>query len=254
MPSNGWSHLGEYIDEKGIQYIAVDRNTTFYDRKCTLVVTYNSESVSYSYTQKASSLPLIIDGVYVETNVKGEVDNVNIALFNNSLGAFGNEGTPLFTDKGTYTYNFKLSIRLDRPEFGTENGGNGVNLKEYSIWLEIKKDDGSTYRIYLMLQDKDKYDHYYINNTEPVKIDFEAYTDESKSDSKIFYQSFSECYNSDGNWIGDGKNPENEVKKKVGWKLYLDTAVGATPNLTPQMTSDGLYLTSKDGSQYFKGA
>ena len=78
--------------------------------------------------------------------------------------------------------------------------------------------------------------------------------DESKSDSKIFYQSFSECYDSDGNWIGDGKNPENEVKKKVGWKLYLDTAVGSTPNLTPQMTSDGLHLTSADGSQYFKKA
>ena len=61
-------------------------------------------------------------------------------------------------------------------------------------------------------------------------------------------------YDSDGNWNGDGKNPENEVKKKVGWKLYLDTAVGSTPNLTPQMTSDGLHLTSADGSQYFKKA
>ena len=158
----------------------------------------------------------------------------------------------MFTDKGTYKYNFKLRIRLDSPDFGTDNGGAGVDLKGYSIWLDIKKDDGSTYRIYLMLQD-DTYDHYYIKSTEPVKIDFDAYTDESKSDSKIFYQSFSECYDSDGNWIGDGKNPENEVKKKVGWKLYLDTAVGSTPNLTPQMTSDALHLTSKDGSQYFTG-
>ena len=154
----------------------------------------------------------------------------------------------MFTDKGTYKYNFKLRIRLDSPDFGTDNGGAGVDLKGYSIWLEIKKSDGSTYRIYLMLDDT--YDHYYISNTEPVDV----YFDESKSDSKIFYQSFSECYNSDGNWIGDGKNPENEVKKKVGWKLYLDTAVGSTPNLTPQMTSDALHLTSKDGSQYFKKA
>lgn len=69
MPSNGWTRLGEYID--GNQYIAIDRNPTFYDRKCTLVVTYNSEPVSYSYTQKASSLPIRIDGVYVETKVKG---------------------------------------------------------------------------------------------------------------------------------------------------------------------------------------
>ena len=145
----------------------------------------------------------------------------------------------MFTDKGTYAYNFKLGICLNRPEFGTDNGGNGVNLKEYSIWLEIKKDDGSTYRIYLMLQD-DTYDHYYIKSTEPVKIDFDAYTDESKSDSKIFYQSFSECYNSDGNWIGDGKNPENEVKKKVGWKLYLDTAVGSTLYLPPQLDDAAL--------------
>ena len=183
--------------------------------------------------------------MYVETNVKGEVDNVNIALFNNSLGAFGNEGTPLFTDKGTYTYNFKLRIGLNGTEFATDNG---VDLKGYSIWLDIKKDDGSTYRIYLMLQGT--YDHYYITNTEPVDVYFDAYTDESKSDSKIFYQSFSECYDSNGNWIGDGKNAENEVKKTVGWKLYLDTAVGATPNLTPQMTSDALHLTSKDGSQY----
>ena len=152
----------------------------------------------------------------------------------------------MYTDKGTYTYNFKLSIRLNGTEFATDNG---VDLKGYSIWLDIKKDDGSTYRIYLMLQD-DTYDHYYIKSTEPVKIDFDAYTDESKSDSKIFYQSFSECYD-DGKWIGDGVNPENEVKKKVGWKLYLDTAVGATPNLSPQMTSDTLYLTSDDGSQYF---
>ena len=158
----------------------------------------------------------------------------------------------MFTDKGTYKYNFKLRIRLDSPDFGTDNGGAGVDLKGYSIWLEIKKSDGSTYRIYLMLDDT--YDHYYISNTEPVDVYFDAYTDESKSDSKIFYQSFSECYNSDGNWIGDGKNPENEVKKKVGWKLYLDTAVGSTPNLTPQMTSDALHLTSKDGSQYFTGA
>lgn len=89
MPSNGWTRLGEYVD--GNQYIAIDRNTTFYERKCTLVVTYNSESVSYSYTQWASSLPLRIDGVYVETNAKGEVDYVNIALFNNSLGAFATE-------------------------------------------------------------------------------------------------------------------------------------------------------------------
>ena len=156
----------------------------------------------------------------------------------------------MFTNKGTYEYNFKLSIRLDSLEFATD--GKGVNLKEYSIWLEIKKKDGSQYRINLTLQGT--YDHYYISNTEPVDVYFDAYTDESKSDSKIFYQSFSECYNSDGNWIGDGKNPENEVKKKVGWKLYLDTAVGSTPNLTPQMTSDALHLTSKDGSQYFTGA
>ena len=145
----------------------------------------------------------------------------------------------MFTNKGTYEYNFKLSIRLDSLEFATD--GKGVNLKEYSIWLEIKKSDGSTYRIYLMLDDT--YDHYYISNTEPVDVYFGAYTDESKSDSKIFYQSFSECYDSDGNWIGDGKNPENEVKKKVGWKLYLDTAVGSTPNLKPQMTSDALHFT-----------
>ena len=155
----------------------------------------------------------------------------------------------MFTDKGTYAYNFKLSIRLDSPEFVT---GDGVNLNEYSIWLEIKKDDGSTYRIYLMLQD-DTYDHYYITRTTPVDVYFDAYTDESKSDSKIFYQSFSECYD-DGKWIGDGVNPENEVKKKVGWKLYLDTVNGVTPNLTPQMIGAALHLTSKDGSQYFTGA
>ena len=155
----------------------------------------------------------------------------------------------MFTNKGTYEYNFKLSIRLDSPEFATD--GKGVNLKEYSIWLEIKKKDGSKYRINLILQDTN---NHYISKTEPVDVYFDAYTDESKSDSKIFYQSFSECYNSDGNWIGDGKNPENEVKKKVGWKLYLDTAVGSTPNLTPQMTSDALHLTSADGSQYFKKA
>ena len=156
----------------------------------------------------------------------------------------------MFTDKGTYKYNFKLRIRLDSPEFGTDNGGNGVNLKEYSIWLEIKKDDGSTYRIYLMLQD-DTYDHYYISNTEPVDVYFDAYTDESKSDSKIFYQSFSECYNSDGKWIGDGENAENEIKEDVSWELYLDTVNGVTPNLTPQMKGTALWLTSKDGSQYF---
>ena len=86
MPSNGWTRRGDYIDGK--QYIAIDRNTTFYERKCTLVVTYNSESVSYSYTQKASSLPLRIDVVYVETKINGTVDYVNNALFNNSLGAF----------------------------------------------------------------------------------------------------------------------------------------------------------------------
>ena len=89
MPSDGWSHLGEYIN--GGQYIAINRNPTFYDRKCTVVVIYNSESVSYSYTQKASSLPLRIDGVYVETKVNGTVDYVNMALFNNSLGAFATE-------------------------------------------------------------------------------------------------------------------------------------------------------------------
>ena len=156
----------------------------------------------------------------------------------------------MFTNKGTYEYNFKLRIRLDRPEFATDNGGNGVDLKGYSIWLDIKKDDGSTYRIYLMLQD-DTYDHYYIKSTQLVDVYFYSYTDESKSDSKIFYQSFSECYDSNGNWIGDGENAENEIKKKVSWKLYLDTAVGVTPNLSPQMTSDALHLTSKDGSQYF---
>ena len=86
MPINGWTRLGDYIDGK--QYIAIDRNTTFYDRTCTLKVTYNSESVSYSYTQKASSLPLIIDRVYVETKINGTVDKINEALFNNSLGAF----------------------------------------------------------------------------------------------------------------------------------------------------------------------
>ena len=86
MPSNGWTRLGEYVN--GNQYIAIDRNTTFYDRKCTLVVTYNSKSVSYSYTQKASSLPLKIDGVYVETKAKGEVNKLQTAYFNNSLGAF----------------------------------------------------------------------------------------------------------------------------------------------------------------------
>ena len=89
MPSNGWTRLGEYID--GNQYIAINRNPTFYDRKCTVVVIYNSESVSYSYTQKASSRPLRIDGVYVETKVTGTVDYVNMALFNNSLGAFATE-------------------------------------------------------------------------------------------------------------------------------------------------------------------
>ena len=86
MPSNGWTRLGDYID--GNQYISIDRNHTFYDRKCTLKVTYNSESVSYSYTQKASSLPLRIDGVYVETKAKGEVNKLQTAYFNNSLGAF----------------------------------------------------------------------------------------------------------------------------------------------------------------------
>lgn len=245
MPSNGWSHLGEYID--GIQYIAIDRNTTFYDRKCTLVVTYNSESVSYSYTQKASSLPLRIDKVYVETNANGTVDDLHKALFNNSLGAFSTEQTPLFTDKGTYTYNFKLTIRLDNPEFATD--GKGVDLMGYSIWLEIKKKDGSKYRINLMLQGT--YDHYYISNTEPVDVYFVAQTDGSASDA-IFYQSFSECYNSDGKWIGDGENAENEVKKKVSWKLYLDTVNADTPNLTPQMIGSQLWLTSDDGSQFFK--
>ena len=244
MPSNGWTRRGDYIDGK--QYIAIDGNTTFYDRKCTLVVTYDSESVSYSYTQKASSLPIRIYVVYVETNAKGEVDDVNIALFNNSLGAFGNEGTPLFTDKGTYTYNFKLSIRLDNPEFATDNGGNGVNLKEYSIWLEIKKKDGLTYRINLTLQDTN---NHYISTTTAVEIYFDAFTDESKSDSKIFYQLFSEYYDSNGNWIGG-----EEIKKKdVSWELYLDTVNGVTPNLTPQMKGAALHLTSEDGSQYFTG-
>ena len=154
----------------------------------------------------------------------------------------------MFTDKGTYKYNFKLRIRLDSPDFGTDNGGAGVDLKGYSIWLEIKKSDGSTYRIYLMLDDT--YDHYYISNTEPVDVYFDAYTDESKSDKRIFYQLFSEYYDTDGNWIGG-----EEIKKTdVSWKLYLDTAVGSTPNLKPQMTSDALHLTSKDGSQYFTGA
>ena len=152
----------------------------------------------------------------------------------------------MFTNKGTYTYNFKLSIRLDSPEFGTDNGGNGVNLKEYSIWLEIKKDDGSTYRINFMLQDTN---NHYISKTEPVDVYFDAYTDESKSDSKIFYQLFSKYYDSDGKWIGG-----EEIKKTdVSWKLYLDTVNGVTPNLTPQMIGAALHLTSEDGSQYFTG-
>lgn len=151
----------------------------------------------------------------------------------------------MFTDKGTYTYKFKLSIRLDHPEFAT---GDGVDLNGYSIWLEIKKSDGSTYRIYLDMQDKN---NHHISTTTAVKKYFDAYIDEGKSDSKIFYQLFSECYDSDGNWIGDGENAETVIKKVVGWELYLDTAVGATPNLTPQMASDTLRLTSDDGSQYF---
>ena len=100
-----------------------------------------------------------------------------------------------------------------------------------------------------MLQD-DTYDHYYISNTEPVDVYFDAYTDESKSDSKIFYQLFSEYYDSDGNWIGG-----EEIKKKdVSWKLYLDTVNADTPNLTPQMVGSHLWLSSDDGSQYFTNA
>ena len=151
----------------------------------------------------------------------------------------------MFTNKGTYEYNFKLSIRLDSPEFATD--GKGVNLNEYSIWLEIKKKDGSTYRINLMLQDTN---NHYISTTTAVEIYFDAFTDESKSDKRIFYQLFSEYYDSNGNWIGG-----EEIKKKdVSWKLYLDTVNGVTPNLTPQMIGAALHLTSKDGSQYFKGA
>lgn len=150
----------------------------------------------------------------------------------------------MFTNKGTYEYNFKLSIRLDSLEFATD--GKGVNLNEYSIWLEIKKKDGSTYRINLMLQDTN---NHYISKTEPVDVYFDAYTDESNSDSKIFYQLFGEYYNSDGNWIGG-----EEIKKKdVSWELYLDTVNGVTPNLTPQMKGAALHLTSEDGSQYFTG-
>ena len=99
------------------------------------------------------------------------MDGVNILLFNNSLGAFGNEGTPLFTDKGTYTYNFKLRIRLNDSEFATDNGGAGVDLNGYSIWLEIKKDDGSTYKINLRLRDTN--DHY-ISTTTAVERYFVA--------------------------------------------------------------------------------
>ena len=150
----------------------------------------------------------------------------------------------MFTDKGTYKYNFKLSIRLDSLEFATD--GKGVNLNEYSIWLEIKKKDGSTYRINLMLQDTN---NHYISTTTAVEIYFDAYTDESKSDKRIFYQLFSEYYDTDGNWIGG-----EEIKKTdVSWKLYLDTVNGVTPNLTPQMKGTALWLTSKDGSQYFTG-
>lgn len=143
-----------------------------------------------------------------------------------------------------------LKIRLDRPEFATDNDGKGVYLKEYSIWLEIKKSDGSTYRINLTLNDDG---HHYIASTTAEYIKFEARTDESEPDSRIFYQLFSECYNSDGEWIGDGKNTEKEIKKTVSWKLYLDSVNGVTPNLSPQMTSDALYLTSDDGSLYFTG-
>ena len=154
----------------------------------------------------------------------------------------------MFTNKGTYEYNFKLSIRLDSPEFATD--GKGVNLNEYSIWLEIKKKDGSTYRINLMLQDTN---NHYISTTTAVEIYFDAYTDESESDKRIFYQLFSKYYDSDGNWIGDGENAENEIKEDVSWELYLDTVNGVTPNLTPQMKGTALHLTSKDGSQYFTG-
>ena len=148
----------------------------------------------------------------------------------------------MFTNKGTYEYNFKLSIRLDSPEFATD--GKGVNLKEYSIWLEIKKKDGSKYRINLTLQDTN---NHYISTTTAVEIYFDAFTDESKSDKRIFYQLFSEYYDSDGNWIGGG-----EIKKKdVSWKLYLDTVNADTPDLTPQIIGSHLWLTSDDGSQYF---
>ena len=98
---------------------------------------------------------------------------------------------------------------------------------------------------------KDTYDHYYISSTNAVEIEFDAYTDESVSDSRIFYQLFSEYYDTDGIWIGDGENAEKEIKKKVSWKLYLDTVNGVTPNLTPQMIGAALHLTSEDGSQYF---
>lgn len=77
----------------------------------------------------------------------------------------------MFTDKGTYTYNFKLSIRLDSQEFATDNGGAGVDLNGYSIWLEIKESDGSTYRINLMLRDTN--DHY-ISSTTAVEKYFVA--------------------------------------------------------------------------------
>ena len=154
----------------------------------------------------------------------------------------------MFTDKGTYTYNFKLTIRLDNLEFATD--GKGVDLMGYSIWLEIKKKDGSKYRINLTLQDTN---NHYISTTTAVEIYFDAFTDESKSDKRIFYQLFSKYYDSDGNWIGDGENAENEIKEDVSWELYLDTVNGVTPNLTPQMKGTALHLTSKDGSQYFTG-
>ena len=64
---------------------------------------------------------------------------------------------------------------------------------------------------------------------------------------------FSKYYDSNGNWIGDGENAENEIKEDVSWELYLDTVNGVTPNLTPQMIGAALHLTSEDGSQYFTG-
>ena len=64
-----------------------------------------------------------------------------------------------------------------------------------------------------MLKDKNKYEHYYITKTTAEEIYFDAYIDKSMTDSRIFYQLFSEYYDGDGNWIGDGEDAKKEIKK-----------------------------------------